>query len=467
MSKLKIVHNLDGMTKEQIDQYLRDISEHLGIDPDLNAFDVIRMDNRLQVYARRGTTDMLRESMDIDVTSIDLLDIPGSATFRATGRKGHAASNLSRQEIAIGSCAIAGLTGQKLSDAIMTAETRAGRRLTLKFTGLGILDVSEVPAAGISAASGAELAGSPVVMPPPTVRPAEAPGRDITAKVNADVAAVLLQPTSQPSAAGVAAFLTGPNGTAPTDPPTEAEMEEFRTRQAELRADAQAALVAGLPKLSPNPPKEGVSVQSVVSTTAETAPATEAPRRRRRARNTVDISSPGQPAPAVAQAVATTVAPAQAPTLGTPSVPAIQIVPPPAHPEMVHHNAVPAAVPQPAATDLLSTVAGNTPGVAAAIPQTMPTSAGTGLTEEQKKTYFDRWKEYTQNVLPKAGMMGMDGVGGSTMQMRKFVQVNNGVNVNQLDAAGWDDLLSFLDNYSKQNGAPALVAYIQKAITTA
>jgi hypothetical protein len=461
MSKLKIIHNLDGLTKEQIDQYLRDISEHLGVDPDLNAFDVIRMDNSLQVYARRGTTDMLRELMGIEVTSIDLLDIPGSATFRATGRKAHvSAPNPTRQEIAIGSCAIAGLTGQKLSDAIMTAETRAGRRLTLKFTGLGILDVSEVPAAGISAASGAELAGSSVVMPPPTVRPPEAPGRDITAK---------------PSAAGVVAFLTGSNGTAPMDPPTEAEMEEFRTRQAELRAEAKAHLDAQ------NPSKEGVSLQGIspvepVSATAETAPATETPRRRRRARNTVDISSPGQPAPAVAIEVA----PAQAPTLGTPSVPAIgicpaavpaiQIVPPPAHPEMVHHNAVPAAVPQPAVPDLLSTVAGNTPGVALAAAAEIGKKAAevaTGLTEEQKKVYFDRWKEYTQNILPKAGMMGMDGVGGSTMQMRKFVQVNNGVNVNQLDAAGWDDLLSFLDNYSKQNGAPALVAYIQKAITTA
>jgi hypothetical protein len=441
MSKLKIVHNLDGMTKEQIDQYLRDISEHLGIDPDLNAFDVIRMDNRLQVYARRGTTDMLRESMGIEVSSIDLLDIPGSATFRATGRKAHvSAPNPTRQEIAIGSCAIAGLTGQKLSDAIMTAETRAGRRLTLKFTGLGILDVSEVPTAGNSAASGAELAGSPVVMPPPTVRPAEAPGRDITP--------------------------------APVDTQTQ---EQFEAQQAALRADAKAHLDAQ------NPPKEGVSPAEPVSTVVETAPVAETPRRRRRARNTVDISSPGQtPTPSVPeieaglQAAGRKAMDMAVEFVKEHTVTPVQIVPMPPLPaaaiaavaEMQKAAEVITGTPP----DLLSTVAGNTPGVALAAAAEIGKKAAevaTGLTEEQKKVYFDRWKEYTQNVLPKAGMMGMDSVGGSTMQMRKFVQVNNGVNVNQLDAAGWDDLLSFLDNYSKQNGAPALVAYIQKAITTA
>jgi hypothetical protein len=439
MSKLKIIHNLDGLTEEQIKQYLRDISEHLGVDPDLNAFDVIRMDNRLQVYARRGTTDMLRESMDIDVTSIDLLDIPGSATFRATGRKGHAASNLSRQEIAIGSCAIAGLTGQKLSDAIMTAETRAGRRLTLKFTGLGILDVSEVPAAGISAASGAELAGSPVVMPPPTVRPAEAPGRDITPQ----------QVDSQ-------------------------TQEQFEAQQAALRAEAKRQLDAQ------NPPKEGVSSQGIspvepVSTIAETAPATETPRRRRRARNTVDISSPGQtPTPSVPeieaglQAAGRKAMDMAVEFVKEHTVTPVQIAPMPPLPAA----AIAAVAEMQKAAEVITGVVPTAqpvkvdgPGIPLmAEPYQKATPV---LTEEQKKVYFDRWKEYTQNVLPKAGMMGMDSVGGSTMQMRKFVQVNNGVNVNQLDAAGWDDLLSFLDNYSKQNGAPALVAYIQKAITTA
>lgn len=438
MSKLKIIHNLDSLTKEQIDQYLRDISEHLGIDPDLNAFDVIRMDSRLQVYARRGTTDMLRESMGIEVSSIDLLDIPGSATFRATGRKAHvSAPNPTRQEIAIGSCAIAGLTGQKLSDAIMTAETRAGRRLTLKFTGLGILDVSEVPTAGNSAASGAELAGSPVVMPPPTVRPAEAPGRDITPQ--------------------------------PVDTQTQ---EQFEAQQAALRADAKAHLDAQ------NPPKEGVSPAEPVSTVVETAPVAETPRRRRRARNTVDISSPGQtPTPSVPEIKASleaagrkamdiavefvkehTVAPAQAPTLGTPPVP----------PSVVKNEDGSYTIPVVVTTVAPALVAPPSLAVPPLTPPasiTVDASPKATLTEEQKKVYFDRWKEYTQNVLPKAGMMGMDGVGGSTMQMRKFVQVNNGVNVNQLDAAGWDDLLSFLDNYSKQNGPQALVAYIQKAIT--
>src|SRR5208282_1648969 len=123
MSKLKIVHNLDGMSKQEIDQYLRDISEHLGVDPDLNAFDTIWMNSddgmkRPQVYARRGTTDMLRDKWGIDIIAMDLIDVPGTVTFRATGHRETrpGGPGPSRQEIAVGSYATAGLTGQKLAD---------------------------------------------------------------------------------------------------------------------------------------------------------------------------------------------------------------------------------------------------------------------------------------------------------------------------------------------------------------
>ena len=40
-----LIHNLERLSEEQRAQYLRDFSEHLGLPPDLNALDLIWMDD--------------------------------------------------------------------------------------------------------------------------------------------------------------------------------------------------------------------------------------------------------------------------------------------------------------------------------------------------------------------------------------------------------------------------------------
>lgn len=184
MSKLVIQHDLSKFSAEQLEQYKKDISEYVGIPPALNAFDTIWMQNEngpgqsLVVYARRGTAEILRNIYGIEVSSLTNQMVKGSIVFTAIGKNAKG-----RQEVATGSKYIESLTGKMLDDAIMTSSTRALRRLTMQFTSLGILDESEVKALvgdTVNPAAGATLAGSPMVIPPPTVAPNNAPGRDVT-----------------------------------------------------------------------------------------------------------------------------------------------------------------------------------------------------------------------------------------------------------------------------------------------
>ena len=105
----------------------------------------------------------------------------GSVVFNtATGT-----NKAGRQEVAVGSKSIVGLSGKQLDDAVMTASTRALRRLTMQFTTLGILDGSEVVAVvgqDINPAGSAQLASSaiPPFFTTPTVAANNAPGKDVT-----------------------------------------------------------------------------------------------------------------------------------------------------------------------------------------------------------------------------------------------------------------------------------------------
>jgi hypothetical protein len=129
--------------------------------------------NKLVAYARKGTTDILRGIHGIDVTSLVKDDGPGYVAFTATGK-----NHEGRQEIAMGAHSVQGLLGERHAYAVMTAQTRALRRLTLQFVGGGLLDSSEVSdQINNNAASKAQLA-SPVVTPPPQVPVTSAPGKD-------------------------------------------------------------------------------------------------------------------------------------------------------------------------------------------------------------------------------------------------------------------------------------------------
>src|ERR1700676_51552 len=92
MSKLVIRHELHLMSKEELAQYLRDVSSFVGLDPDLNAFAAIWMPNEsgqgqsLVVYARRGTAEILRNKLGVDVDELTDHVVNGSIVYTAKGR---------------------------------------------------------------------------------------------------------------------------------------------------------------------------------------------------------------------------------------------------------------------------------------------------------------------------------------------------------------------------------------------
>jgi hypothetical protein len=434
MSKPKLViqHDLSKMSAEQLHQYLRDVSEFIGLDPDLNALDTIWMDNEqgpgksLVIYARRGTAEVLRNKLGINVTSLTDKMVNGSIVFTATGK-----NEIGRQEIATGSKHLGTLTGKALDDSIMTASTRAQRRLTMQFTSLGILDESELRAtvADLSnPASQVTLSGSPMVIPPAPVSVNNAPGRDVT-------------PTAAPPetvSGWTSANMNGKpyirDGKVLT--PEEAQ-NEFVANQARLSSEAAAFLKTW----------DEVAVQPAVEQPEAFESSPEEPTRPRRARrqkNTVNMD--------VEPETVSKPAPVDVPNdnfdgLRREPIQAAAAAPPQAH-----------SVAQIPPTEGVSSQTISTP-----VPTTGTSVPNQGTdflgkpTDLQMSDYRKRVSVYTSELPSSEGI-------GSVQKMRAFITKTSGTAPQFMSTAQWDTMLVWFESFVTTNTSKGLVKYINDSL---
>jgi len=113
----------------------------VGLNPLTKPFDYIVLNGKLTLYAKKDATDQLRDLKSISITELERAMIPGADVLTVTA---HGRTKDGRTDASIGAVSIKGLAGEALANAMMKAETKAKRRLTLSLAGLGWLDESEV-----------------------------------------------------------------------------------------------------------------------------------------------------------------------------------------------------------------------------------------------------------------------------------------------------------------------------------
>lgn len=139
LEKVVIEGNLAVLTPQERVGYYARVCESLGLNPLTRPFEYITLNGKLTLYPRKDATDQLRQ---INAISIDRLERERDADMVEVTAYGH--DRRGRTDSAIGAVSVTGLKGEALANAIMKAETKAKRRLTLSLAGLGWLDESEV-----------------------------------------------------------------------------------------------------------------------------------------------------------------------------------------------------------------------------------------------------------------------------------------------------------------------------------
>lgn len=172
VERVVMAGDLARLSPEQRVDYYRRVCDSLGLNPLTKPFDYLQLNGKLTLYATRAATDQLRalRGISVEITGREMLGDAGIyvVTARATDRTG-------RKDEAVGAVSIAGLKGDALANALMKAETKAKRRVTLSLAGLGWLDESEVDAIPGAQRVQPELVEPDPTPPPPKLRSARAP----------------------------------------------------------------------------------------------------------------------------------------------------------------------------------------------------------------------------------------------------------------------------------------------------
>lgn len=132
--------DLSKLTTEERVSYYQKLCDSLGLNPLTKPFEYITLNGKLQLYARKDATEQLRKLYGVSIGKVDNIQIgEGIIAFKA-----HAIDGTGRTDEAIGAVSIIGLKGDALANAVMKAETKAKRRVTLSICGLGMLDETEL-----------------------------------------------------------------------------------------------------------------------------------------------------------------------------------------------------------------------------------------------------------------------------------------------------------------------------------
>jgi hypothetical protein len=131
--------NLSVLTPQQKIEYYAKTCESLGLNPMTKPFEYLTLNGKEVLYATKGCTEQLRNVHGVSIKIVDKQKIEDVfiVTAEASDKNG-------RYDSATGAVNVAGLKGEQLANAMMKAETKAKRRVTLSLCGLNMLDESEV-----------------------------------------------------------------------------------------------------------------------------------------------------------------------------------------------------------------------------------------------------------------------------------------------------------------------------------
>ena len=131
--------DLAKLTPAERVNYYQATCRSLGLNPLTQPFQYITLNGKLTLYARRDCTDQLRKLHGVSIVGLEEKQVGDIFVIKA-----HARDQKGREDCSTGAVSLKGLAGDALANALMKAETKAKRRVTLSVCGLGFLDETEV-----------------------------------------------------------------------------------------------------------------------------------------------------------------------------------------------------------------------------------------------------------------------------------------------------------------------------------
>jgi hypothetical protein len=140
ISSIVLHGDISKLNNEQRVTYVKQVCDRLGIDWTTQPFQILKLNGKEKLYATKDATDQLRVVNRVSIYKLEKSIESGLCVFTAYAR------DQKKEDASSGAVSIEGLKGESLANAIMKAETKAKRRVTLSICGLGMLDENEIDA---------------------------------------------------------------------------------------------------------------------------------------------------------------------------------------------------------------------------------------------------------------------------------------------------------------------------------
>lgn len=131
--------DLSKLDPQQRVHYYHQFCKSAGLNPFTRPFDYISLNGKLTLYAKKECTEQLRKLNGISIEGIEGKVVDDLYVVKARAR-----DRIGRTDESTGAVTIGHLKGDAKANAIMKAETKAKRRVTLSISGLGIVDDTEL-----------------------------------------------------------------------------------------------------------------------------------------------------------------------------------------------------------------------------------------------------------------------------------------------------------------------------------
>lgn len=131
--------DISKLNNDQRVTYVKQVCDRLGIDWTTQPFQILKLNGKERMYATKDATDQVRKVNGVSIYKLEKSIESGLCVFTA-----YAKDKSGKEDASSGAVPIEGLKGEALANAIMKAETKAKRRVTLSICGLGMLDENEV-----------------------------------------------------------------------------------------------------------------------------------------------------------------------------------------------------------------------------------------------------------------------------------------------------------------------------------
>ena len=146
--------DLHGLSPEEKTEYYHTLCERAGVDPTTQPFKLMKLNGKEVLYADKTCAQQLNRLHGLSQVITSQSTIADDSVYvvcvRTTGKDGRHCDSM-------GAVPISGLKGENLANALLKCATKANRRGTLEYCGLGMLDEMEV-----NSIAGAETSSDPV-----------------------------------------------------------------------------------------------------------------------------------------------------------------------------------------------------------------------------------------------------------------------------------------------------------------